>query len=342
MRLTTRPYLFSAALLLILLILSVAIGNAIIPLSTILQLVAARLHHAGLAAGPLTPLNAILFDLRLPRTVMVALVGAALSGSGAAYQGLFRNPLADPYLIGIASGAGLGAVLAMSIHWPYSWLGLLAVPLSAFIAAILTVTVVYQMARVRRTLPTTNLILAGVAVSAFATAITSMLMLLSNNELHRALAWLLGGSTLSGWKPVLAMLPYVLVGMGLLLTTGHALNVLQFGDEQAQQLGLPVEWVRRMIIAAASLATAAAVSFAGIIGFIGLVVPHIVRLVWGGDHRRLLPLAMINGASLLLAADILARTLMAPQELPVGIITAIGGAPFFLWVLRRTKQQLFW
>jgi iron complex transport system permease protein len=156
------------------------------------------------------------------------------------------------------------------------------------------------------------------------------------------LVWLLGGSTLSGWQPVVAVLPYLVVGMGTLLTTGYALNVLQFGDEQAQQLGLPVNRVRLVIVLAASLTAAAAVAFAGVIGFVGLIVPHIVRLVWGGDYRRLLPLAMLGGASLLLLADVLARVVMAPQELPVGVITALAGAPFFLWVLRRAKLQHSW
>jgi iron complex transport system permease protein len=288
------------------------------------------------------PFDTILFNLRLPRTLLIALVGAALSGSGAAYQGLFRNPLADPYLIGVASGGGLGAVIAMSVRWPYSTVGLLAIPVSAFAGALLTVFIVYQMARIGRTIPVTNLILAGVAVSSFATALTSFWMINSTGEVRRALVWLLGGSTLSGWQPVLAVLPYVLIGMGTLLTLGHALNVLQFGDEQAKQLGLPTERVRRVIIVAATMTTAAAVSFAGIIGFVGLIVPHIMRLVWGGDYRRLLPLAMLNGATLLLVADVLARVVMAPQEIPVGIITALAGGPFFLWVLRRSKQQMYW
>jgi iron complex transport system permease protein len=270
------------------------------------------------------------------------MTGAALAGSGAAYQGLFRNPLADPYLIGVASGAGLGAVLAMSADWPYTTLGLLAVPLAAFVAGLLTVFAVSQLARSGRALPPSSLILAGVAVSSFATALTSFLMLNATGELRRALVWLLGGSTLSGWGPVLALLPYWLVGLGTLLTMGHALNVLQFGDEQAKQLGLPVERVRIAIIAAASLTTAAAVAFSGIIGFVGLIVPHMMRMTAGGDYRRLLPLAMIGGAALLLIADVLARAVMAPQELPVGVITALAGAPFFLWLLRRTRRENLW
>jgi iron complex transport system permease protein len=338
---TARPFLISVVLLVGVLLLSVAVGSVWIKPDLLFELIGRRLSGAVLTAEA-RPFDTILFDLRLPRTLLMALVGAALSGSGAAYQGLFRNPLADPYLIGVASGGGLGAVLAMSVRWPYTSVGLLAVPLSAFAGALLTVFIVYQMARIGRTIPVTNLILAGVAVSSFATALSSFWMINSTGEVRRALVWLLGGSTLSGWQPVLAVLPYVVIGLGALLTLGHALNVLQFGDEQAKQLGLPTEHVRRLIIVAATMTTAAAVSFAGIIGFVGLIVPHIVRLAWGGDYRRVLPLAMLNGAALLLVADVLARVVMAPQEIPVGIITALAGGPFFLWVLRRSKQQMYW
>jgi len=337
-----RPYLIVAALLAAALLLSVGVGSVFIPPLVLLQVIAAQFSGQPLPPDITPAFATILFDLRLPRTVLVALTGAALAGSGAGYQGLFRNPLADPYLIGVASGAGLGAVIAMSIHWPYTDFTLLAVPLSAFAGALLTVSVVYMLARVGRTVPTTNLILAGVAVSSFATALTSFLMISSTGDLRRAIVWLLGGSTLTGWQPVIALLPYVIGGLGALLTMGHALNVLQFGDEQAQQLGLPVERSRRLIILAATLTTTAAVAFSGIIGFAGLVVPHLVRLLWGSDYRRLLPVSMIGGAAFLLLADVLARVVMAPQELPVGIITAMAGAPFFLWILRRSKQQNYW
>jgi iron complex transport system permease protein len=167
-------------------------------------------------------------------------------------------------------------------------------------------------------------------------------MLISTGELRRAIVWLMGGAMMSGWQPVFAILPYISLGLAGLLTSGHALNVMQFGEEQAQQLGLPVERIRRLVIVAASLTTAAAVSFAGIIGFIGLIVPHLVRFLWGGDYRRILPLSVIAGAGILLIADVLARVIMSPQELPVGIITALAGAPFFLWILRRARQQSFW
>ncbi|NOH01199.1 MAG: iron ABC transporter permease [Chloroflexi bacterium] len=180
----------------------------------------------------------IVWNIRMPRTVLVALTGAALSGCGAAYQGLFRNPLADPFLIGVASGAGLGAVIAMSIQWPYSFWGLMAIPIAAFIAALLTVFIVYQLARVGRTIPTTNLILAGVAFSSFATSLSSFLMLRSTSEVRRALGWLLGGASQAGWTAILAMLPYLVIGLGILIAYGYRLNLLQFGDDQARQTGL--------------------------------------------------------------------------------------------------------
>jgi iron complex transport system permease protein len=210
---------------------------------------------------------------------------------------------------------------------------------AAFVGALLTVAIVYLLAYTGHATPNTTLILAGVAVGSFATALTSFLMLRSQGELRRALAWLLGGATSSGWQPVLATLPYIVLGLGVLLTCGHALNVLQFGEEQAQQLGLSVQRSRILIILSASLATAAAIAFAGIIGFVGLIVPHLVRFLWGSDYRRLLPLSIFGGASTLLLADVLARRLMAPQELPVGIITALAGAPFFLWVLRHAQKR---
>ncbi len=328
-----RPLLLALALLLATLLISLAIGSVFIP--------PAELWKILRGMGEET-FAVIVWNIRLPRTVLIALAGAALGGSGAAYQGLFRNPLADPFLIGVASGAGLGAVIAMSIQWPYSFWGLMAIPLAAFLAALLTVIVVYQLARVGRTVPTTNLILAGVAFSSFATSLTSFLMIRSTSEVRRALGWLLGGISLAGWDSVLSLIPYLVIGFGGLLLSGHALNLMQFGDDQAQQMGLNVGRARAIILAAASLTTAAAVAFAGIIGFIGLVVPHIVRMWFGADYRRVIPLSILGGASALLISDVIARVVLAPQELPVGIVTALAGAPFFLWVLRRAKNQGYW
>jgi len=327
------PLLSSFIFLLLAILLSLAIGSVFISPKELWQVI---LGHGNETSA------SILWKIRLPRTVLIALTGAALGGSGATYQGLFRNPLADPFLIGVASGAGLGAVIAMSVKWPYTFWGLMAIPMAAFIAALFTVFIVYSLARVGNTIPTTNLILAGVAFSSFATSLTSFLMLRSTGEVRRALGWLLGGASQSGWTAILAIMPYLLIGISVLIFSGHALNLLQFGDDQAQQLGLNVTRTKRILLAAASLATAAAVAFSGIIGFIGLVVPHLIRIWFGPDYRRLLSLSILGGATALLVSDIIARIVLAPQEIPVGIITALAGAPFFLWVLKSAKNQGYW
>ncbi|MEY2818245.1 MAG: FecCD family ABC transporter permease [Chloroflexota bacterium] len=328
-----RPFLSSFLFLLLAIVLSLAIGSVFISPAEMWKI----LRGVGEEKFAF-----IIWNIRLPRTVLIALTGAALSGSGASYQGLFRNPLADPFLIGVASGAGLGAVIAMSVQWPYTFWGLMVIPMAAFISALLTVFIVYFLARVGQTIPTTNLILAGVAFSSFATSLTSFLMLRSTSEVRRALGWLLGGASQAGWTAILAMLPYLVIGLGILIFYGYRLNLLQFGDDQAQHMGLNVNRTKTVLLVASSLATAAAVAFSGIIGFIGLVVPHIMRLWFGADYRRLIPLSIISGASALLLSDILARVVLAPQEIPVGIITALAGAPFFLWVLRRVKNQGYW
>ncbi len=337
-----RPVALSLLALMLAAILSVAIGPVYIPPQAILATLARAASGAPALGDVSTMFSTILLEIRLPHALLLLLTGAALAGSGATYQGLFRNPLADPYLIGVASGAGLGAVVAMSIRWPADLAGLYVIPAAAFIGALVTILIVYSLARIGRSLPTTTLILSGVAISSFATSLTSFLMLRSNEELRRATGWLLGGSLMSGWQPVAALLPYALVGLAALLASGHALNVLQFGEEQASQLGLPAERVKFWLVLAASLTTASAVAFSGIIGFIGLIVPHLVRLLWGADYRRVLPLSIISGGTALLIADLLARVVLAPQVLPVGIVTALAGAPFFLWVLRRAKNQGYW
>jgi iron complex transport system permease protein len=337
-----RALLLSFLVLIAALILSVAIGSVYIPPQAMLAVLARLVGSSGAPTVSTEISSTILLEIRLPHALLLLLTGAALAGSGAGYQGLFRNPLADPYLIGVASGAGLGAVAAMSIRWPADLAGLYVIPAAAFIGALVTVAIVYSLARIGKSLPTTTLILAGVAISSFATSLTSFLMLRSNEELRRATGWLLGGSLMSGWQPVAAVLPYVLVGLAALLAGGHALNVLQFGEEQASQMGLPAERVKFWLVLAASLTTASAVAFSGIIGFIGLIVPHLVRLLWGADYRRVVPLSIVSGGTALLIADLLARVVLAPQVLPVGIVTALAGAPFFLWVLRRAKNQGYW
>ena len=339
---TLLPFLITAVVLFVSMVVSIAVGSVFIPLNTLADVLKQGLTGGHSALDPSGVFLKIITDLRVPRTLLLALTGAALAGSGGAYQGLFRNPLADPFLIGVSSGAGLGAVLAIMLPVTATMSGLMTVPAAAFAGAMLTVLVVVQLARVGKTVPTTNLILAGVAVNAFTSALTSALMIHSTGELRRALVWLMGGAVQTGWQPLLGVLPYMVIGLTGLVLVGHPLNVLQFGEEQAHQLGIRVQRVRWFTILLATLTTAAAVAFVGIIGFVGLVVPHIIRLTWGGDYRRLIPLSMLGGASLLLLTDVVARTVIAPQEIPVGIVTALVGGPFFLWVLHRSKAQNYW
>jgi len=333
-----RPYLIVSTLLGITFVLSIALGAVTIPPGNALSILISKIAGIELTGDWPGYFETILWDLRLPHTILVALTGAALAGSGAAFQGLFRNPLADPYLIGVASGAGLGAIIILSIPQAGKYL----IPVGAFLGSLLTIAAVYQLAKVGKIVPLTTLILAGVALGSFTSALTSFLMLISDQMVFQAMSFLLGGSTVTGWDPLIIALPYFTVGMISLILSGHSLNVLQFGEEQALQLGLPVERVKLFIIISASLTTAAAVSFSGVIGFVGLVVPHIIRLVWGGDYKKLIPLSIIGGSATLLISDIIGRTIIAPGYLPVGIVTALVGAPFFLWILRRAKKEVFW
>jgi iron complex transport system permease protein len=333
-----RPYLVVTTLLGMTIVLSIALGAVTIPPGDAISILAGKISGIELNGDWPGYFETILWDLRLPHTILVALTGAALAGSGAAFQGLFRNPLADPYLIGVASGAGLGAIIVLSIPQAGKYL----IPVGAFLGSLITIAAVYQLAKVGKIVPLTTLILAGVALGSFTAALTSFLMLISDQMVLQAMSFLLGGSTVTGWEPLIIALPYFTVGMISLILSGHSLNVLQFGEEQALQLGLPVERVKLFIIISASLTTAAAVSFSGVIGFVGLVVPHIIRLVWGGDYKRLIPLSIIGGSATLLISDIIGRTIMAPGYLPVGIVTALVGAPFFLWILRRAKKEVFW
>lgn len=278
----------------------------------------------------------LLWSLRLPRIVLALVVGAALSTAGACFQGLFRNPLAEPYLLGVSAGAGLGATIAI-IWKPLGSLGLYTLPLLAFVGAILAAFLVYKLANFGGHLGAASLLLSGVAVGSTLTAIMSFMMVATEKDLHTVVIWLMGGLSTASWTKVLFTLPVVVAGFLYLLGMSRRLNLLLMGEERAQQLGIDSRRTRRNLMVVAALITASAVSFSGLIGFIGLMVPHIMRLLVGPDHRRLLPAAALFGAFLLLVADTVARTAIAPMEIPVGVITAATGGPFFLYLLRTRR-----
>lgn len=281
--------------------------------------------------------DTILWKLRLPRIVLSGIVGMALATSGTAYQGLFRNPLADPYLIGVAAGAGLGATAVMVTEVPMNIGGFSLLPIAAFGGAVVSVAIAYGISRSTDGTGLATLILAGVAIASLASAATALLMVRSDPDLRPVFSWLMGGFISAGWNDSLLMLPYLAVGLLVVFAYGRVLNVLQLDEEYAGQLGVDVELTKVVLIVAATLLTAAAVSFSGLIGFVGLIAPHAVRLVWGADHRTLIPMAALTGGAFLILADMVARTVVSPAELPVGVVTAFCGAPFFLYLLRRRK-----
>lgn len=310
-------------------LLAVSLGSVNVSPAATVQ----ALWH-GLLGRSLSGDEVIVWQLRFPRVALGLLVGASLALCGGAYQGVFRNPLADPYLMGVASGAGLGATLAVVAGWNAA-----LVPLAAMVGGLLSVSLSLSLARVGRRLPPVRLILSGVVVGSIFTAVSTYLLLLTEDRVRQVFSFTLGNLAFGGWAQVRAVLPYALVGGGLLLLLARALNLLQLGDLTARSLGLPVERLRLLVIVAASLLTAAAVSYAGIIGFVGLVTPHLVRRLWGPDHRVLLPISALAGGGLLVLSDLLARTLTRPTELPVGVVTTLLGGPFFLYLLRSSRDE---
>lgn len=276
----------------------------------------------------------ILFEIRFPRVVLGGLVGASLAMAGASYQGVFKNPLADPYLLGIASGAGLGATLAFGLSADRA----LVAPL-AFAGALVAVAVTYLLGRSVGGRTTTSLILAGVAVGAFATAVQTFLLQRRYDVLREVYSWLLGRLTTVGWSEVVTLLPYFAVTAVILIGSRRLLDVLGVGDEEAQTLGVNVGRVRIVVVVAATLVTAAAVSVSGLIGFVGIIVPHLIRILFGWSYRVILPLSVLFGAAFLMGADLIARTVLAPAELPIGVVTAFLGAPFFILVLRMAGRS---
>ena len=330
-----------AILLVAVMVLATAVGSVKIPLATVFQVLVSKLPFVDITPSWSSAIGTIVLEIRLPRVILAGLVGAALATAGATYQGLFRNPLADPYLIGVAQGASLGAVIGFLLPINWHGFGLGIVPLLAFTGALISTAIVYLLARVGRTLPVTTLILAGVALGALWGSIVSYLIISSGEKMHGIIFWLMGSFSLSQWSEVKVVLPYVAVGTAVILLYARLLNVMQLDEEQAQQLGVNVERLKLILLTAATLITAASVSFVGTIGFVGIIIPHAVRLVWGADHRYLLPLSVLTGAVFLILADLIARTVLAPTEIPIGVITAVCGAPFFLYLLRRRKKVIF-
>jgi iron complex transport system permease protein len=282
--------------------------------------------------------DAILWQIRLPRVALGAIVGATLAAAGAAYQGVFRNPLADPYLLGAAAGAGLGATIVVA-YGPGGGLADDLLPAAAFAGAALAVVVAYVLGRsAGGGAGAAALVLAGVTVASFLTAVQTFVQQQNVDTVQEVYAWLLGRLATSGWHEVLIVLPYAAVSWTVILAHRRLLDVLAVGDDEAAALGVHVARVRLLVVAAATIGTAAAVAVSGLIGFVGIIVPHTIRLLAGGSYRLLLPLTIVLGAGFVVFADVVARTIISPAELPIGVVTAFFGAPFFAVVLRTSRR----
>ena len=329
------------ALLLVAAATGLSLGAAGLPLSTVWRVVAA---HIPLVPHPRVAVvdNAIVWQIRAPRVVLAAIVGAMLAGGGATYQGVFRNPLADPYLLGVAAGGGLGATAIIVSGASSAWL-----PVAAFVGAVIAVALTYALGTTARwdtgagttAVGNTSIVLAGVAVAALFTAVQTYLQQQHVSTLQQVYGWILGQLTLASWSDVRTVAPYAVVAAIVLLACASRLDVLRVGEEEASTLGVHPARLRLVLIAGATLGTAAAVAVSGLIGFVGIIVPHTVRLTTSASYRVLLPVSMVAGGAFLIFADVVARTVQAPSEIPLGVVTAMVGAPFFLYVLRSRRAR---
>lgn len=315
----------------------VSLGLGSVPVS--FQSVVAFLRYGEDSGLPISE-QIILGELRMPRILLAALVGAGLAGAGAAYQGLFRNPLADPFVIGASSGAALGAALAVVAGLTWSAGGFQAIPLAAFVGTFGAVLLVFSLGGVGAQSSALTLLLAGAAVSTILSAAVSFLMLVDDQSMRVIFSWLLGGFSGRSWQHLQTGTPYILGGLVFIQLLSRRLDALSLGEESARTLGMSLFTTRILVVAAASLTTAAAVSLAGVIGFVGLLAPHAARLMFGGNHVRLIPASALLGAILLVVADNLARMVLAPVEVPVGIVMALAGGPFFLYLLKTRIHTL--
>ncbi|WP_260983681.1 iron ABC transporter permease [Cytobacillus oceanisediminis] len=332
-------YVFAAAFLIISMLLGISIGTVSIPVPAIIKIIGADIFR--FQGEGIDPMHAsIVMEIRLPRVLLAGLVGASLAIAGAAFQGLLRNPLADPYTLGISSGASIGAVVTLFFGLSLPLIGAFTLPVLSILFAFATVLFVLFFARkVDRLLRVETIILTGIILSSFLGSFISLMIALSGEELRQIIGWLLGSVSMRGWEYIKIIFPFFMIGLVILLANTRELNAMSFGEERAQHLGVNVERRKLLILLSGSLLTGSAVAVSGTIGFVGLVIPHLTRTVWGPDHRHLLPLSVLIGGGFLILADLISRTIIAPSELPIGVITALIGAPVFGLILMKNRRE---
>lgn len=331
--------MIAGSFLLLSILLGISIGTVSVPIFTIIQIIMSKLFGF-ISLDQIDPMfSSIVLNIRLPRVILAGLVGASLAIAGAAFQGLLRNPLADPYTLGVSSGASVGAVLTLFFQLSIPFIGSFTLPLLSILFSWVTIFLVLAFARkIERSMRVETIILTGIIFSSFLGAIISLMIALTGDELRQIIGWLLGSVSMRGWEYIKIILPFFVLGSVILIFNTKELNAMSFGEERAHHLGVNVQKRKLMILTAGSILTGAAVAVSGTIGFVGLVIPHLSRLLWGPDHRHLLPLSIITGSGFLILADLISRTIISPTELPIGVITALFGAPVFALILLQRKR----
>lgn len=321
-------------------LLGISIGTVSVPVLDIIQIIFSGIFRLSISES-IDPMHVnIVMNIRLPRIILSGLVGASLAIAGAAFQGLLRNPLADPYILGVSSGASVGAVLTLFLHISIPMIGLYTLPLLSVLCSFITILFVLLFARkIDRAIRVETIILTGVIFSSFLGSLISLMIALTGDELRQIIGWLLGSVSMRGWEYIGIILPFFIIGTVLLLINANELNAMSFGEDQAKHLGVNVQKKKMVVLTAGSILTGAAVAVSGTIGFVGLVIPHFTRILYGPDHKHLLPLSVLMGSSFLIIADLLSRTIIAPSELPIGVITALIGAPVFALILMKRRLE---
>lgn len=333
-------YSIAVALLISATLIAISIGTVSVPIVDIVKIIGREGLHLPIGYDVEEKYISIVYDIRLPRVLLAGFVGASLAISGAAFQGLLRNPLAEPYLLGVSSGASLGAVATIFFGLSLPVIGNFTLPLFSICCAFLImVSVLYFAKKIDQAMRVETIILTGIIFSSFLASFISLIIALTGDELQQIIGWLLGSVSMRGWRYVAIILPFFIIGSVLLMMSTKELNAMSLGEERAQHLGVDVARKRLLILIAGSTLTGAAVAVSGMIGFVGLVIPHLVRKLCGPDHVHLLPLSMLIGAAFLILTDLVSRTIISPQVLPVGVITALIGAPVFAMILLRQKRE---
>lgn len=332
-------YIVAGIFLLISILLGISIGTVFVPIPTLIQIIDSKI--TGNTGGSIDPIIAsIVMSIRLPRVILSGLVGASLAIAGASFQGLLRNPLADPYTLGVSSGASVGAVLTLFFKFSIPLAGSFTLPILSILFSFITIILVLLFARkIERSMRVETIILTGIIFSSFLGSVISLMIALTGDELRQIIGWLLGSVSMRGWEYIKIILPFFVIGSGILLFNVKELNAMAFGEERAHHLGVNVQRRKLSILTAGSILTGSAVAVSGTIGFVGLVIPHLSRLLWGPDHKHLLPLSILTGSGFLILADLISRTIISPTELPIGVITALIGAPVFAIILMQKKRM---